>query len=341
MKRRDLNDFSASIASGIEALTRAIKEHRRFLLTTHRNPDGDGLGAEAALAAALRQLGKTVVVLNNEATPPQYAFLDEEGFFLRYQPSRHRELVATSEVGILLDACRPERLGRLGRDLPILVSRTAALDHHPGGGWAGIEIIDLQATSTTEMVLLLLERLGVALTATMAEALYTGVLVDTNGFRGASGTARAHRLAALLIEAGTDPERVQQAAFASWPLRRFRLLADFLRGLHTRLGGRLIWGVVDRRSLRRWHGTPAAVEWFVEQALEVRGTELAVLFLEEPGEVVRVSLRCRGRLRVDGLARTLGGGGHPRAAGARVPGPLSSAIRHVLAESTKLVREGP
>jgi phosphoesterase RecJ-like protein len=94
--------------------------------------------------------------------------------------------------------------------------------------------------------------------------------------------------------------------------------------------------VIDRQALKRWRQTPAAVEGFVEYALAVRGTELSVLFVEE-AEVVRVSFRSRGRVRVDGLARNFDGGGHPRAAGARVPGPLAAAKRRVLAEAAKLL----
>lgn len=337
MESSDLQGLSSRIMRSLGALVELIQEHQRFLLTTHRDPDGDGLGAEAALAAGLRQLGKTVAVLNNEATPVHYAFLDREGLFLRYEPSRHRDLIAASEVVILLDAGRPERTGRLSRGLARFTGPTVVLDHHPGGGWADIEIIEPEACSTTELVSLLLDGLDVGLTASMAEELLTGVLVDTDGFRNPNATPRAHRLAARLIEAGADTERVREAVFASWPLARLRLQADFLRSLHTRAHGRLIWGVLDRQALRRWRQNPAAVEGFVEYALTVRGTELSVLFLEEAAGVVRVSLRSRGRMRVDALARALGGGGHERAAGARVPGPLPRARRHVLTEAARLL----
>jgi len=333
----DLHGFSPDILDRLDALVELIQKHQRFLLTTHRDPDGDGLGAEAALAAGLQQLGKTVVVLNDEATPAQYEFLDREGLFRRYQPSRHRELVATNEVAVLLDAGRLERMGSPGRGLAKFKGRTVVLDHHPGGGWADIEVVEPEACSTTELVYLLLERLGLEVTASMADALLTGVLVDTDGFRNLNATPRAHRLAARLIELGADAQRVREAVFASWPLARFRLQADFSRSLHTGHRGRLVWGVVDRESLKRWRQTPAAVEGFVEYSLAVRGTELSVLFLEEAEGVVRVSFRSRGQVRVDGLARALGGGGHQKAAGARVEGSLPAVRRRVLSEVAKLL----
>ncbi len=337
MESSHLKGFSSGIADRLDALAKLIQQHQRFLLTTHRDPDGDGLGAEAALAEGLRQLGKTVIVLNNDATPAQYTFLDREGLLQRYQPSRHRDLVATSEVVVLLDAGRPERMGRLGRSLARFTGPTVVLDHHPGGGWADIEIIEPEACSTTELVYLLLEHIGIDVTPRMAEALFAGVLVDTDGFRNLNATPRAHRLAARFIELGASAERARQAVFASWPLGRLRLQADFLRSLHTRHQGRLVWGVVNRQDLRRWRQTPAAVEGFVEYALAARGTELSVLFLEEATGVVRVSFRSRGQVRVDGLARSFGGGGHQRAAGARVPKSLPSVRRRVLAEAGKLL----
>ncbi len=337
MESSDLHGFSPDILDRVDALVELIQKHRRFLLTTHRDPDGDGLGAEAALAAGLQQLGKTVVVLNDEATPAQYEFLDREGLFQRYQPSRHRELVTTSEVAVLLDAGRLERMGAPGRGLAKFKGRTVVLDHHPGGGWADIEVVEPEACSTTELVYLLLGRLGLEVTASMANALLTGVLVDTDGFRNLNATPRAHRLAARLIELGADAQRVREAVFASWPLARFRLQADFFRSLHTGHRGRLVWGVVSRQALKRWRQTPAAVEGFVEYSLAVRGAELSVLFLEEAEGVVRVSFRSRGEVRVDGLARDFGGGGHQKAAGARVEGPLPAVRRRVLTEVAKLL----
>jgi phosphoesterase RecJ-like protein len=172
----------------------------------------------------------------------------------------------------------------------------------------------------------------------MAEALYCGIVADTQGFRTAHTTPEAHRRAAALLAAGASAVRVHEALFATWPVARLRLLGQFLAGLHTAAGGQLVWGVVGRSMLRRHRQPAASVEGFVEQALTVAGAVLAVLCLEEV-DGVRVSLRSRGGVRVDGLARRLGGGGHPQAAGARMAGPVAAAVGRVLREARATLRE--
>jgi len=337
VKSSELDQFSSATMGKVHDLANLISERQQFVLTTHYDADGDGLGAEAALTAGLRQLGKSVAVLNNEATPRRYRFLDGDHLFRRYDPAKHRHLVARSDVLILLDASRRDRMHRLETALAGFGGRTAILDHHRGGGWGDVEVIESEACSTTELVCTLLDSLGLDLTPQIAEALLVGVLVDTGSLTNPNATSRACRIAARLIDAGAEVERLREALFASWPLERLRLEAQFLAGLRTRHHGRLIWGVVDHQALTRWRQGPSATEGLAERALAVRHTQLSVLFLEE-AEQVRVRLRSRGRVRVDDLARSLGGNGHAGAAGAKVPGPLRAAIHRVLGEASTLLR---
>ncbi len=174
--------------------------------------------------------------------------------------------------------------------------------------------------------------MSVEITPAIADALYCGLVVDTHNFRTGHTTPAAHRLAAELLEAGASQTRVNESLSASWPIGRLRLLSHFLGGLRTRAGGRMVWGVLDQRALRRWRQTSAAIEGFVEEALNVAGTDLAILLLEER-DAVRISLRSRGSVTVDRVAKRLGGGGHARAAGARIPGSLKDAVRRVLREA--------
>jgi phosphoesterase RecJ-like protein len=314
--------------------------NERFVLTTHRDPDGDGLGAQAALAEALEQLGKEVRVINSSPVPAHYRFLRGSGTFERYREATHRAVVEGADVVILLDAAHPERTGRLAPALLGYRGVTLAIDHHQLRGWAQLDLVDPDACATTELIDELLARLSVTLTPSMAEALYAGLVADTLAFRTAHTTAAVHNRAARLLEAGANLARVHEALFASWPLGRLKLQGHFLARLRTAVGGRLVWGVVERRDFRRWRQTPAAVEGLVENALSVRDADLAMLFLEEPASI-RLSLRSRHGVRVDGVARALGGGGHAQAAGARVSGPLPRAVRLAvsLAKQTLVLSE--
>lgn len=321
-----------------DAVRDVLLRHHRFVLTTHRDPDADGLGSEAALAEALRQLGKDVRVINDGAVPPHYRFIAAADTFEVYRPREHRALLETADVLVILDAAEPERTGRLASQLTRIPGVTVAIDHHQTSGWAALDLIDPTACATAEVVDRLLERLPIRLTPTIAEALYAGIVADTLSFRTARTSPDVHRRAARLLERGASVTRVHEALFASWPLGRLRLLGEFLSRLEQTARGRIIWGVVTQADLRRWRQTPAQVEGFVEEALTVRGAEMAVLFLEGP-ESVRVSLRSRQGVRVDHLAQRLGGGGHTQAAGARLALPLATAVPRVLHAARRALGE--
>jgi phosphoesterase RecJ-like protein len=327
-------------ASAYDAALALLLAHDRFVLTTHRDPDGDGLGAEAALAAALRQLGKDCCIVNDSALPHQYAFLGQHERFEVYRGRTHQEAVLGSDVMIVLDAAQPERAGRIGPALRAHRGASLTIDHHPAGGWATVSLIDATACATTELVHDLITRMAVELTPHMAGALYTGLVADTQCFRTPNVTPDVHRRAAELLEAGADASRIHDALFGVWPLGRQRLLGEFMASLRSTAGGRIVWGVVERSALRRFRQPTSAIEGFVEEALSVEGADLAVFFLEE-ADAIRVSFRARNQVTVGGLARDLGGGGHAQAAGSRVPLPLDSAVRRVLGAARQVVAKSP
>jgi phosphoesterase RecJ-like protein len=317
-----------------------LETHDRFVLTTHRDPDGDGLGAEIALVEALRQLGKQARAFNEGPVPPQYRFLSGAEHLQRFSAARDAQWFANVEVAVIVDAARPARTGRLARVLERFTGTTLAIDHHLDRGWAQVEIIDARASATTELVHELILGLPVRMTPAMAEALYCGLVADTQGFRAPGTTPGAHRRSAALLEAGASAAQVHDALFAAWPIGHLRLRGAFLAALRTAEQQGLVWGVVDRAMLRRYRQSSSAIEGLVEEALTVAGAELAILFLEEPAGV-RVSLRSRGDVVVDALARRLGGEGHAQAAGARIAGPLAPVMQRVLREARQTLRSAP
>ena len=328
--RRDSAGISRRVLAGLRAVSRSIDEHRRFVLTTHRDPDGDGLGAEAAIAAALRRMGKRVSIINDGRLPEQYVFLGSQRLFQRYRPEKHDRVIEVADVVILVDAGAPARTGRLAKALSDFEGVGIVIDHHPGGGWGSIEVIDEGAVSTTQRVARLFDVLNVDVTPAMADALYAGILADTNGFSNTNTSAVALQTAATLVERGARPSGVFRGMFASWSLNRLRLQGDVLANLQTAQRGRIVWGTVTRESRRRLRQPTSATEGFVELALTTRGAELTILFIEEAHGVVRLSIRSKAPVRADRVAKAFGGGGHALAAGARVGGSLESVRRRVL-----------
>lgn len=317
----------------------AVSQGRSFVLTTHRGPDGDGLGAESALAEALRQMGKRVSVLNSDPVTDRYRFLAGADSFETYTPARHRSTLAEADVAILLDAATAERTGRLARPLSRFKGTRIAIDHHQQRGWATLDLVDSRACAATELVHDLIGMLPVKLSPAMAEALYAGLVTDTQSFTTAHTTPGAHRRAASLMDAGADAVRVHQALYAAWDLERMRLLGGFLSGLRSAAAGQLVWGVVRQADFQNLGRRPDEAEGFVDQALTIAGSKVALLLREEPDGSYSVSFRSRPGVRVDRLARALGGGGHPLAAGATVTASQAGAMLQVLERSEGSVAE--
>ncbi len=314
----------------LDQIIDVIAQHRSFVLTTHQGPDGDGLGCESALAEALTLMGKRVSVVNSDPPPAHYRFLPGSDGFQTFDASKHSKLIKKADVVILMDASTPERTADMSQALSEYPGLTVVIDHHPPAGWAKVELVSTEAAATTELVHGLIARLPVDLTPTMAEALYTGLVTDTQSFTTPNTTTESHSRAAELIAAGADPARIYQAVYASWDLGRLQLLADFLSGLRTAADGQVVWGSINQSDLRR-HGRPRSdVEGFVDQAFKVADSRIAVMFVEEVDGNVSVSLRSRPGVTVNHLAQALGGGGHPMASGARVTADRATAMRKVL-----------
>ncbi len=307
-----------------------LRRGRTFLLTTHCDPDGDGLGAELALGEALAQLGKSAHIVNSDRVPPQYHFLAGNKIIQRYSARAHQSLFSTCDVAVLLDAIRPERTGRLAPALESFPGIKVAIDHHGPGGWASLELSDETAVSTTQVVYDLLCELPVKMGPNVAGYLFTGLVTDTNGFRTPNVSPRVLRLAAGLIGAGASHEEVCRAIFASWSMGCVRVLGTFLARLNTAARGRVVWGVVRREDLRKYRCRPVQIDRFAEEALRVGTATIAMVFVEEPLQTVRVSFRSRPGVRVDHLARSFGGDGHPQSAGTRMKGDIESVVVRVV-----------
>jgi phosphoesterase RecJ-like protein len=302
----------------VTLLRTALDEGWTVGLFAHVNPDSDTLGSALALGLALRGAGGKVLV-SFDARPFQVpdglAFLP--GQDLLVAPA---DLPALFDLVVTLDAAAPHMLGTLASRMAG-TPRTLVVDHHRSGADFGqVRMVDPDAPSTSTVVLRLLDRLGLELTADVATALYAGLATDTGSFRQATTSAAAHRAAARLVEAGADPTVI---GWSVWGIHRFGyvgLLAEVLgrAGLSECAGAeghRLAWTYITDADLAR-HGLRLEhVEGVVDVLWGVLEADLAAVAKELPDRGWTVSLRSRGPIDVGAVAMGLGGGGHREKAG--------------------------
>src|SRR2546429_6134906 len=222
-------------ASELVAVAEAIREHDRFTITTHDNPDGDALGSLLAAKLGLDQLGKdTVMVLYGDAPlPGEYGFMPLAGLQRRWPDDVSERVLLAVDCANESRIADPDVLGRV----PLAID----VDHHHDNTYFGqINLIVPDASSTGEVLRDLFRELGIELTPEIAEALYIALVTDTGRFQYTNTTPKALRLAAELVEAGADVHRIFQGVYESVQFAKLKLLARALERAQVLEGGRVV-----------------------------------------------------------------------------------------------------
>ena len=312
----------------LKAIADALRQHDRFLVVTHENPDGDALGSLLAATLALRQLGKDVVMYLAGQTPlpREYAFmpLDE----LRREPPAD----AADRVLLAVDCAKEDRIGdetALSR-APLVLN----VDHHHDNTRFGhLNLIVADASSTGEVLRDLFAELGVDLTPELAEPLYIALVTDTGRFQYANTTPKALRLAAELVDAGADIHAVFQEVYESVEFAKLKLLARALGRAEVLEGGRIVVSHLLRADFAAVGASEPYSEGIIDYLRAVEGAELAVLVREQlsvGAATHKGSLRSSiDELDVSAIARRFGGGGHRQAAGFSTDLPLPEIVEQV------------
>jgi phosphoesterase RecJ-like protein len=288
---------------------------RRILIVGHANPDGDSLGSAAALALALGQLKRTVVLGYNGRLYQHLTFL-LEGLDASRLPQGDKSELLGYDLMLLVDCLHPARVWDGFRDLASLPPRLL-VDHHPGDPLASEPLAychDHRASSTGELVFAIIEALGVEWTRPMAEALLAAIMSDTGFFSQSNATVESFRQASVLVAAGARPDYLVERLKRNWSLARARLLKAALGTLEISLGGRLASLILTQPMLDEVGATLDDMEGFVEYPRSIAGVEVAVLFRVDGHGRSRVSLRSGLGQSVREVAESNGGGGHAQAA---------------------------
>ncbi|MFM7109279.1 MAG: DHH family phosphoesterase [Planctomycetaceae bacterium] len=303
-----------------------LRRAERVVLTSHVRPDCDALGSELGLAGILGALGKDVRIVNAQATPPNLRWIDPDGRLESLAEGVKPADLADRDLAIVLDTSAWAQLGAMGDVLKGMRERVLVIDHHVSEDdicdrW----FKDTSAEATARIVTELGLRLRVPLTERIATPLYAGLSTDTGGFRFPSVSGESFRIAARLVDAGASPPAVYRELFEQDSLARLHLVGRTIAGATTTRDGKVITSQVLQRDIKEVGALPADTEDLVNLTLTVKGTELAVILIEQPDGRIKTSFRSRGPVDCNLLAARFGGGGHKAAAGAILPGPFADA----------------
>jgi len=318
-------------ATAAHAFAELLVPGQRVCLTTHVNPDGDGLGSEVGLLHLLKAQGIEALITNPSPTPPRFHFLFEDVPGV----DRHREAIKElrrADLIVVLDISDLSRLGNLGETVKQRGVPVACIDHHvsPGELPPGPRYLDPAAAATGELVFEIGRANGWPLTREAARALYVAIMTDTGSFRFSNTHPRTLRIAAELLETGLDPEQMYLDVYANAPEGRPRLYAEALQTLVVEPEHGLAWVTVPPGALDRLGVSADDLDGVVEFPRSISGVRMALLFREIGHGRIKVSLRSVGDVDVAAFAQPYGGGGHSKAAGLSIEGQMADVQARVL-----------
>ncbi len=310
----------------MEGLIRRIQNASSIVLSTHRECDGDGLGSQIALYHALKKLGKKIRVLNVDAVPPKYSFLEYQGFLEVFE-GPHKPLEKCDLV-LVFDTNDYRQLGKLYDELQKASQEVIFIDHHPpleeGPLPTKGSVIDTAAASTGEMVYDIIRALHIEFDLLIARALYTSVAFDTQVFRYIRNSPRSHLIAAELLKFPVKPEEIHQKLFCSHTVEKVRFLSKALGKIEYHHEGRLAILHIHAKDLIDHGLTTEETLDVIDTVMNIESLKIAVLFREDEKDIYKVSLRSKAPVEVLSTAEKLGGGGHRFAAGAHYKGDYTT-----------------
>ncbi|MFO7568897.1 MAG: bifunctional oligoribonuclease/PAP phosphatase NrnA [Smithellaceae bacterium] len=315
----------------IKRILAAISAGQRFLITAHVRLDGDALGSELALYEMLRNLGKEAVIYNQDATPQHYRFLPGADDIVH-----EMENIEKFDVGFVLDCSELDRVGDIASEV-VKIKTLINVDHHvSNGGFSELRLLDSQASSTGELLYRLMRETGMKMTRDVCTNLYTAILTDTGGFRYSNTHQDTLRAAGDLVEGGADPQWISENIYESDPPAKLQLLSRVLETLTLDMQTKTASLVVTFDHLRETGATMEHTDGFIDLPRTVKGIDIAMLYTQMGDQLYKLSLRSKGRVNVEKIARQFGGGGHVNAAACRIEGDIETIKTQVLEAVRKL-----
>jgi phosphoesterase RecJ-like protein len=309
----------------IKEIIKAIKKGQSFLITAHVRLDGDALGSELALYLMLKDLGKRAVVYNQDSTPEHYRFLPAAKHIVHDlgDPEQY-------DIAFVLDCSELERVGDQAGEIG-KIKKLINIDHHiSNGGFCELKLIDAHASSTGELLFRLMQTMRAPMTKNICSNLYAAILTDTGGFRYSSTRRDALWAAGTLIENGADPQWISENIYESDPPEKLKLLARTMETLSLDLQRKVGSLVVTQKTLQETGASLDHTDGFVDIPRAVQGIKISVLYAQLGSNYFKLSLRSKGRVNVEKVAKKFGGGGHINAAGCQIEGDIESIKRKVL-----------
>jgi len=315
----------------LNKICKAIKKYNNFLISAHTSPEGDALGAELGFYSLIKKLGKRATIINEDKLPYGYDFLPgNELIQLLSQRSKKIDF----DCFVVLDCADLKRTGDvygLNKDKKPILN----IDHHISNrNFGDFNWVDPCASSCSEMIYKLYKKLNLPLDKNSALALYTGIMTDTGSFHYSNTSSDTFKAAAQLLKYGVKVSAVYRAAYENVPPVDAKLLFKLLPKMKLFCQNQVAVFWIKKELFKNKKPSIDLADLLLSFGRSIKGVEVVVLFKENLGtkNEVRVNLRGQGKVDVNQIAASFGGGGHKSAAGCTLTGELNKISKQVIAK---------
>jgi phosphoesterase RecJ-like protein len=313
-----------------------IKTGKKFIVAGHKEPDGDCIGSQLAIASCLRRLEKEVVVCSagpfkrNEVIAYQNCFITSIG-----------EAEKASARVLVMDCSAAYRTGDLAPQLENIP--TAVIDHHAAGDHCvstpdAPVFLDPNAPSVTFMTLALIEALGLEPTTEEAKLLFLGLCTDTGFFRHVDANgAETFVYASRMIRAGANPKETFRVMNGGKSLASRQFLGILLARSEPYFNGKFILTTEEYQETQHFGLESRDSDALYQLLQAVSGVEAIAVIRQETLTNCTVGLRSQDKVDVSEIAASFGGGGHKNAAGLSIEGKIEEVKPKIIAAFEKML----
>ncbi|MFH1361021.1 MAG: bifunctional oligoribonuclease/PAP phosphatase NrnA [Candidatus Omnitrophota bacterium] len=297
--------------NNMKATARLIKKSKKIIIACHMNPDGDALGSMIGLYYGLMKMGKDVVMLCPDKVP--YRYIDLSGARrIKQRYTKEADCAISVDCGAMVQLARLQEAFRKSK-------RIVEIDHHTYRTRFGdIQLIDRGSCSVGEIVYQLLKMMRIRLDKRMAECFLTSMLVETSSFSRPEVRNSTFDICSELMKTGINFNKISDRFYWLKKLSVLHLCGLCFVRIKMRANGKLAWSILYQKDYDKFNGSKEDVDAVPDEMMAIDGVKVTLLFREIEDNMLRVSLRSKGKIDIGYLASIYGGGGHHDVAGCRI-----------------------
>lgn len=310
--------------SSIAEICEQLKIAEKIAVFCHVRPDGDALGSGVALATVLNNAGKIAVICCDDLVPEKYNFIDKMSEVKVKLPDG-----VEFDTFICVDCADVNRLGSFSNAFVSFKGRKINIDHHISNKkFADYNYVS-ECPATSEILTEIIKFAGYEIDKEIADLLMLGLITDSGNFTHNDVTDKTFEIAALLRKKGADVNRINYEIFSRQSKLRAVLFGKVTNNMRFALEDKLAFVVVGLDLIDKADSDRSITEGFVDFPLTIDGVEVSVSLLEVKKRQYKISLRSKGKVNVNAVAATFGGGGHVFASGCMLIGELEEVIEKI------------